>query len=245
MHEFVLLLLKKHFATLGQIRTVKGISASEHTDGYIWLRGAMGKDQPDSLFRKLPLSHTFRLGANEGLFPQKNLTPVGKLPDLDWKPIADFVPIALPKSALPAVTQAQVPLQLVRSEATKPSAALLLNWIDWAGWMETAPMARFESLHYAASENGEVLVIGAPLPPLPGQEYWAEDLVFLPLGFDLELPAMRLLLKPRCNADEQAILLFYEDGSFQKIEKTKFIPATRGGIRRSSRSINRSQSPPI
>lgn len=239
MQEFVLLLLKKHVVALGQLRRVQGIRVSEHSDGHIWLRGAMGKDQPEVIFRQLPLSQTFRLGANGEMYPPDGLTPVGKLPALDWKPIADFVPVALPKSALPATTLAQVPLQIVLSKQVKPGVALLLPWSDWAHWIETAPDIRCENLHYAVSENGEVLVVGGPLPPLPGQEYWAEETVFLPLGFDLELPAMRLLLKNKYNAGEQAILLFYEDGSFQKIEKEQFKPATRASVRRTASMINK------
>ena len=124
-------------------------------------------------------------------------------------------------------------LQLLPSTEYHPGVALKVKLADWQVYAETAPEIRLSALRFALSAAGDVLVMGEPLPPLPGIEYWLRDSILLPAAYDLEWPLVAGLFNQRENSKGSYFLLFEKDGNWQKIEKRCFVPASRAGIRQS------------
>ena len=218
-----------HLAT---VRCWPGMSAAE-TESEVWLRCPMLHADMDQALRALPAMYSYRQGAQGLLFPLGGSTPVAKLPELDWLPMKQFIPVELPGSALPAQLTQQYTLQLLPSSEYHSGAALKVKLADWQVYAETAPEIRLSPLHFALSATGDVLVMGEPLPPLPGVEYWLRDSILLPGAYDLEWPLVADLFNHRENSKGSYFLLFEKDGNWQKIEKRCFVPASRAGIRRS------------
>ena len=144
------------------------------------------------------------------------------------------IPVELPGSALPAQLTQQYVLKLLHSVEYHPGAALKVKLADWQAYAETAPEIRLAALRFALSAAGDVLVMGEPLPPLPGVEYWLRDSILLPAAYDLEWPLVAQLFNQRENSKGGYFFLFEKEGNWQKIEKRCFVPATRAGIRRSN-----------
>ncbi|WP_373550305.1 hypothetical protein [Haliscomenobacter sp.] len=230
MENWVLVFKKSDLPHLAAVRCWPGLYAAE-TETEVWLRCPLLHADLDQPLRALPAMHTYRQDAQGLLFPLSGSTPVSKLPALDWLPMQQFIPIELPGSALPAQLTQQYALRLLPSMEYHSGAALKLKLDDWQTYADTAPEIRLSALRFALSAAGDVLVMGEPLPPLPGEEYWLRESILLPAAYDLEWPLLAQLFNQQENSKGMHFLLFEKDGNWQKIEKQCFVPATRAGIR--------------
>lgn len=232
MENWVLVFKKSDLPHLAVVRCRPGLCAAE-TETEVWLRCPMLHADLDQALRALPALHTYRQDSQGLLFPLGGSTPVAKLPALDWVPMKQFIPVELPGAALPAQLTQHYALQLFPSAAYHPGAALKIKLTDWQTYADTAPEIRLAALSFALSAAGDVLVMGEPLPPLPGEEYWLRDSILLPAAYDLEWPLLAQLFNQQENSNGANFLLFEKNGGWQKIEKRCFVPASRAGIRQS------------
>ena len=232
MENWVLTFKKSDLPHLAAVRCWPGMSAAE-TETEVWLRCPMQHADLDQALRALPAMYSYRQDAQGLLFPMGGSTPVSKLPELDWLPMKQFILVELPGAALPAQLTQDYALQLLPSSEYHSGAALKVKLADWQAYAETAPEIRLAALHFALSATGDVLVMGEPLPPLPGVEYWLRGSILLTAAYDLEWPLLADLFNQRENSKGSYFMLFEKDGSWQKIEKRCFVPASRAGIRQS------------
>jgi hypothetical protein len=230
MKELILVLTAKDREALGTVRCLPGLRVAE-AQGALWLRGIDTDATPDLRLRQLPAVQTYLLDEEEYLFPPGGFTPVGALPDLCWTPLATFIRPELPTSALPGKGVGRCPVKLVPSGRAEAGGALVTDLLVWQQYAATAPEVRLQGLRFAASENDQVLVLGTPLPPVPGKEYWLTHNLLLPAGFDFELPLAAGLLAAKLNPRNDAVLRFGPDGSWEKIPKEALVSASRSAAR--------------
>ncbi len=224
--EKILVLENKYGDTLGGLRGIPGLKAAADGD-LIWLRGIAVGGTPDKRVASLPVLHRYTADPEERLFPDQQKTPTGKLPKLDWEPIKAFVPIELPVSAMPGKLFLPVTIRLSSSTVVQEVFALLTDLKSWKAYAQTASGTRLQSLRFAVSGKGEVLVIGRPLPQLPGQTFWPRDQMLLPSGYDLDPPVLGAL----AEAPKETLMLFELDGNWQAIPIAHFQPARRSAVR--------------
>jgi hypothetical protein len=167
----------------------------------------------------------------DNLFPVGGLTPVGKLKNLQWIPVREFIQLELPTSAMPGKIGQKYPVHVVPSGTIKEGQALITSLLVWKEYAATSPEIRLKRLRFAVSEANEVLIMGTPLPAIPGKEYWMQENMLLPGGFDFELPWIASLVAGKLNPQNEAVILFNEDSSWEKIAKEAFVPATRSAVR--------------
>jgi hypothetical protein len=196
----------------------------------IWLRTAFTTPDPDIRLLKLPLQKTLLLDEDDNLFVTGSLTPIDKLPELSWQPIQSFVTVEVPVSLPLATTKEKVNIELEPCSKEQHGVALLTSLFAWKVYAETALQTRLKPLRFAVSENENVLIIGAPLPPLPGSEYWLNENLLLPGGYNFKIPVLAKLMSQKLHTDNDIILLDTK-GSWQRIPAMYFIPATRSAIR--------------
>ncbi|AEE53803.1 hypothetical protein [Haliscomenobacter hydrossis] len=229
MKNWVFIFKKSDLSALGSVRCWPNMQAAE-TETEIWLRCPVLHSDLDEALRRLPAMYTYRENKDGLLFPVEGLSPIASLPTLEWINMREFIPVELPTAALPGQMDQTYTLKLVPSSTYHPGAALRTNLSDWQQYAETAPAIRLDQLRFALAANGEVLVMGQPLPSVPGEEYWLREQLLLPSGYDLELPITATLMAMRENV-AGAKFLFEKNGDWQKIEHNNFVPATRLGIR--------------
>jgi len=231
MKELIIILAARDREALGAVRCLPGLRVAE-AEGQLWLRGIQTDVTPDLRLRQLPAVQTYLLDEAGYLFPAGGLTPVGKLNEMHWTPLAAYIRPELPTSALPGKAEVgQYPVRLVPSGRAEAGGALVTDLAVWRQYAATAPEVRLQGLRFAASENDQVLVLGAPLPPVPGKEYWLTHNLLLPAGFDFELPLAAGLLAAKLNPRNDAVLRFGADGSWEKIPKEALVPASRSAAR--------------
>lgn len=230
MNERILVLSKKDRLSLGQLRSIPNLRAA--TDGeLIWLRGIPAYGTIDLIIKQIPAQRSYTLDEDNYLFPLNALTPTGKLKKLDWQNITSFLPIELPVAALPAQTDLQYPISLVKAKQTVEGTALLSDLEILKKYAEQAPAIRLQQMRFAVSEYDKVLMIGTPLLPIPGKEYWRRGNILLPSGYDFEFPLFADLIQSKLAPEKELFLLFDEKGDWEKIPFIDFKQGTRSAIR--------------
>lgn len=217
-------------AALGTVRDQPGLLVAADA-GQLWLRGLPATGPLPLALRQLPALATYTADAAGRLFPGGRPTPTGRLPLLAWQPVLAFVPLELPTAALPGQPPAPVPVRLVPSAQPRPGAALLTPLAAWQAYAETAPAVRLTGLRFAVSSRGQALLLGTPLPPLPGQELWLADGLLLPAGFEFELPIAAPLVAGQLTNGGESLVLFDSEGQYEVIAAAHLHPATRAAAR--------------
>jgi hypothetical protein len=101
----------------------------------------------------------------------------------------------------------------------------------WKKYAETAPASRLDHLQFAVSEHNNVLIIGNPLPAIPGKQYWIKDEILLPAGYDFEIKFVSAFIRDRNNGEGETYTLFDPDGNWKQISRSLLVPAKRSAVR--------------
>ncbi len=118
--------------------------------------------------------------------------PCARLPlDAEWVGLRSWINVELPALLPSAAAVNKLRLRLVRDGAEIPPDAILLGLDAWAHWAESAPAVRLRLLRFAAATAlaldglgpAQVLVLGQPLPPLPGARLISKAGVLIPVGW--------------------------------------------------------------
>jgi hypothetical protein len=229
MKEMIIVLSIADMSALGSIRTWPGLRVAIAGDE-IWVRDIHPDTTPLQL-HKLPAKRTFLADMQERLFLPGKHTPHDTLKKMSWEPIASFIKVELPVSAMPATPGSRYTLRL--SPATLPAEpfAVRTTLVHWKAYADTAPLIRLQRLSFAMCETGEVLIIGSPLPPIPGSVFTLQGNVLLPAGYDFDPPAIGQFISSVTGTESDTLVLFHTDGQWEKIAGTCFVRASRSAIR--------------
>jgi len=226
--EIVITIALKDRKLLGNIRTFPGLSVRD-VDDIIYVRGIT--DNPSIRIKKLPTLNTYTLSKSGELFPIGKSTPVAVLKDLEWIPLQEYIEVAPPVSALPGATDRKYSMALVPSDSERIGTAILTTLDNWKNYAESAPDIRLEKLSFAVSEHKKVVIMGTPLPALPGKEFWASERFLIPCGFDFEFPLLKELFQKKITQTNSGRILLSTDGHIEIIPDYNFVKATRSAIR--------------
>jgi hypothetical protein len=230
MSGYIYQLQEKDKAALGAVRCISGLVAAADADT-IWLRDDSGNAEPPAALKQLPVVNTFYTDEQDHLIPAGSLTPTGKLKQLEWLPLTIFIPVKAPVAAMPGVLDQPAVIQLKYSGQQRKGRALLTSLTNWKQYAEFAPAARLELLRFAVEENGDVFITGDLLPPLPGNEYWETNDIFIPAGYDFDNDLLPVFIKGRLNANRSQVLVFDTDSNWQAIDKKFFVKGKRSAVR--------------
>ncbi len=132
----------------------------------------------------------------------------------------------LPTSSLPR----PVAWSLVRDGRVRETSALACGLDELGRWADMAPTARLVALR-AAMAGDWVLLLGRPLPPIPGAARFWGGRILVPLGLrvDPELPEPALRGALGAGDDESLVLLTHEGA--ETVPLRAFRTLTRAGVR--------------
>lgn len=234
--ELILVLPAARHAALATVRDQPGLQCALAPDGRLWLRGL--PVAPPLPVQQLPAEARYHLDAAGRLFPVGRATPIGELPsELAWQPMRTFAPLTLPVAALPGQLPAPAPAALVPLPKARPGAAILTTLAAWQQYADTAPAIRLQALLFAVAGPRRVLVLGTPLPPVPGLELWQHGRLLLPAGLGFGSELLMELVTRRLRPDAE-YLLFGPDGGWERVPETHLVPATRSAVRLTAAALH-------
>jgi hypothetical protein len=188
------------------LRRIPGISSRLLGDGF-WLRGSSCDAQLANLLTQLPATDRYLVDPQGLATRQGCLLPTMRIPDAGWTALSTAFALSLDIPALPGAAPERHPLRLIRSHHERAVTALVCAWDAWAQWSDEAPAHRLKPLRFTRSGD-QSLVLGDPLPPLPGQYHHLHGAVILPAGHDLDPLADPAMLREifRLSAGDYALV---------------------------------------
>ena len=219
---------------LGDLRRISGLWLLETTDA-LWLRSEHQALLEAAEIRRLPADARYLVTDAEKLIPLGQRVPVASLPgaDADWFPLSEIVLPDLGGSALPPEGVPTVPLQVVRTKKMFPCCGLQTSLAEWQRYGESASAYRLAALRFAVCDDQRVLILGQPLPPIPGTELTGENGLLVPACWWFDQPLAAEVLPTALKLGKGSVALFDLDGHWEFIRRDAFVPASRSAIRQS------------
>jgi hypothetical protein len=233
---WVICIARGDASALATLRLTNGIEIAEATSD-IWLRGQRADETLDAKLAALPGRERYELLPGNQLRLQGHRVPSARLPNLQWRPLGDWLRIELPVAALPANEPTPIPLRLVRSADERTPELLLTSLAEFTRFSAQAAQIRLGRLQFAASADGRVLVRGTPLPPLPGQRFVLSNGVAVPAGFAWQPAVSAEVLARRFGVSGDGLVLWNDDGTITRFHVEQFVSATRSAVRATGQAV--------
>ena len=227
-------------ASIGRLRHVPGIvvlpieSASQNA---VWIKGETLDDRVSRTLRSIPDAERFLVTANNSLTSWGETVPRETLPDGAWIPISEWLTLQLPAAGFATPVSQRVPLKLVRSDSPVEANLLKVAWKFWRDYAISAPQIRLNQWSFAVSDQGDALIRGRPVAPLPGIRYVEQSGIAIPAGWRLEPPIAVASLHRAMSLEPGTIAMISEAGTMDGILESAFVSATRSAVRLTDNSL--------
>lgn len=221
---------------IGPLRFLPGAEACAIGE-MIWLRGTELSDADELRVRQLPGAERFQVNDAQELIPPGMLLPVGRLPAGPWLKLREFIEPELPPPRIVGATVQSISLSLVRDRQQREVAAILTSFGRWREYSLTAPQARLSPLKFAASSDGNVLIVGAPLPPIGGAYFTEEDGIYVAAGWHWSPAVSALVVRLVLRLQKDDLALWHSAGHWELIRRSDFVAARRGAVRATGEAL--------
>jgi hypothetical protein len=218
-------------AWLGRWRATSGLEACE-SGGFVWVRGPHSAD-----WDRLPALARYTADTSGRLTPLGRRTPTARLPGGPWLPLAEFLRVRPPASALPALGAAPIAWTLVPSGEFRAPDLLLAPFDDFLRWGLSAPAVRLRPLRFAVSDDRRACISGRPLPALRGEGWSVQDGVALPAGWSLPPGFTSRLVVSTLKLQSGDIALIHPDATAEHLPAEAFIETTRSALRATAANL--------
>lgn len=227
------------------LRAVRGVEALVVEDR-LWLRGELVFADDSQLRQLIPGEQPFLVGPDGQLTRYGDLVPSAWLPDGPWQPLCSCLELQLPVirneiSGRPVAAR----LTLVRDGAEVPATLLRTTLEVWAEFVESAPQWRLDDLAFVVDDQGNTIIRGTPLPPLPGAQWIERGGIATPAGWSWHPRVAPDVLVQHFDltAGDLALLvpttqLLAEDGDVEPVlsvvRADDWVRVTRSAVRRAA-----------
>lgn len=215
-----------------RLRLVPGVEACED-GGAVWLRGPAAGEDLDRELRSLPGAERFDAGPVGVLRRPGGRVPCGSAPAAGWVPAPAWAVPATPDPVPAAIVTQCVNPRVAPSGRERPADVLRCPLDLFARWASDAPEPRLRPLAFAASA-AEAVVVGLPLPPLPGARFYRLGSIAVPCGFDLLPEVGQVAWRDALRLADGDLALFATDASWERVPAAGFVRASRGAARASA-----------
>ncbi len=236
--DLVLVLLEKDKYYLSDIRLYSNVQVATNNN-LVWVKGIISDQENDTQIKKIPFKNIYTIDKDSNLFNLGSLTPIDKLKVLDWITIDKFINLEFPSSLMAGRVKETHHVKLIKSDKVQTGNAMITDFEIWNNYAQNASEIRLNKLIFAVSKSNQVIIIGQPLPPIQGLEYWLNNDLLIPAGYDFEIPILANLIFEKLNIKNSSYILFDTNNQWQKIFKENFVNASRSAIRLTSQSVSK------
>jgi len=211
--------------------------AVSHEGGCLWVRVDQWNAVTEAALKGLPCVGQYTRN------DRGQLTPIGgQLAELPaprgpFTALKDAYAPMRPYPALTGETPAIVGAALERSSKERPVAAVACPLVELEAYAGRTLTARLQQLTFAAASDGTALVVGAPPPSLPGQGYWRDHGVLIPLGWAFPMACYAELLTVRLRLQANDVARWTLENDCEIIAGHLFQPLSRSAIRRTLEAL--------
>jgi len=234
--EYLLSIPSIHIKAIYKLRkwTHLKIAKDETT---IWIRGFTQHEIESESVLKIPfIKRYFLKGAQ--LVPYGRALPEMVEPNLLWSNIQRGLKIHLPKENFNFFGLEQnYKIKLVPSNENKAIDATIVDLISLKKYIETAPKIRLKNLKWTIIEHKSALIIGSPLLPIRGQDYYQLSSFLIPAGWKLEHENFSKVFKEALGESAEYWYMINENSEISKLSKIAFNSLSKGSFIKSIQSV--------
>jgi hypothetical protein len=208
----------------------------------LWIKGPSLGSPFEEKLRLVPAIERWETAADGQLTAVGSRVPSARLPEGTWLPLEEWFRLSPQPAAFAGRMGAKAKLRLERGEPPKTLGvdtapqAILAGVESWGRYADRASSVRLEPLVFALNNGGVALVVGRPLPALPGRRCFVAGRVFVPCGFHWRPAVETETLREALGLAKDESALLDPDGSYQRIRDDQFVAATRSAVRLSLRN---------
>ncbi len=190
---------------------------------YVWVKG-FNYLQINSLEVKSMPSKTLYYTKAGKLYLQGSLLPDRNVPSLVWTRIDRALPVELPRLNHNFFElEEQISTKLIPSEKEMKAVAILTTMDALRAYVESAPAVRLKPLQWTIVNGDWALIFGTPLLPIQGQTYWQHGNMFIPTGYDFDLPILRNSIDKLLNPNQDLWIVWNRDSTWFDLQKTDVV----------------------
>jgi hypothetical protein len=227
MH-FYLRLDPADLPALGRWRQESGWQAC-HVAGELWVRGPLAARRAE--VAQLPCLEHY-LGDEHGLLvPEGKRLPTRTAPRGIWLSLTEFLAVERP-AAVPSFKPVPPIAWALQSSATERApTALITDLATLESWLEHTLALRLAPLCFALADDGSVLLLGTPLPALPGQTYYPAGPLLVPAGWEIPSHVWPAWVAQGLGLAVGDWALLSTNRPPEKISAAGMVPLTRANLR--------------
>ena len=218
----------------GQSR--RGTDATEPTanatNGLLWLRGLTADDVESPDILSLPGAQRYYL-RDAQLYPVGKQLPARVAPTLLWTDLVRGLKVELPAENFNYFgVRGEHAIELVASSTPVAVTATVIDLKTLGAYLHDAPRVRLAPLRWTVlTEADAALIVGTPLLPLPGRDYYQRGRFLLPAGYDFRYPALVNVYAAALEDGHAYWFLLDVDGGITKVSKADFNELNKGSFR--------------
>ncbi len=228
---------------LSQLWSVTGIEIALNETG-LWVRVEEGEHLSEfDILKMLPGAERFEVFQGNLLRAIGDTVPSRRLNVPQWYSVREMASLVLPP-ALPIRSKPEEQLNLADlqlrwavTEAVEEAAAIICDWSSWHHYAVRAPLARLQHLRFAANPHGTALVIGRPVPPIPGTRLLENSRILLPSPYTWAPKVPASSIREKLGVDQDAWVLWIERDTLQTIPDCQLLGASRTSIRATQEAL--------
>ena len=196
----------------------------------IWVRGFTAEEITRARVLALPGARRYYSRGGR-LIPYGRRLPERNEPSLLWTPIQRALPVRLPAENHNyfGLRQSHA-VTLMPDDSPRPAEASIVDLRALEHYVAAAPRLRLERLLWTVLDPTRVLVLGTPLLPIPGEDYYAHECFLVPVGHRLRYDNLVRTYARGLNADGKYRYLLNERDELFKIDRSAFTPLSKGSL---------------
>ncbi len=203
----------------------------------------------ERIFSMLIGNEIFEIDSVDRLIPRGKKVPTEKLsPEMTWLPIGEWLRLWLPQvvktDTLPSLSP--IPLRWGISEQLLAPGAILCSLEDWSGFVLRNFQQRWKSLRFACNASSQIqlagkrlntLVVGSPVPNIPGIRLSCIDQILIPIPHCWIPGVPSEAVRRSLSLQSTEWLLWFSESSLEVIADDELIATTRVSVRATVESM--------
>lgn len=199
-------------------------------DGLIWLRGFSQADVDSVSVLSIPMLKRYYL-VEARLYPIGKSLPIMVAPSLLWTDLRRGLKVRLPEENFNYFGVARTHgIALVPSEIQRAVTATIVDLATLGKYLHDAPRVRVASLRWTVLEGKRALIMGTPLLPIQGQDYYRQACFLIPAGWKLQYECMADVYQEALGDSHEYWYILNEYSDLSKLRKANFNYLSKGSF---------------
>lgn len=234
---YYLVIHKNDYHLLSAIRHWSTIKLAYDNDE-IWIKDFDYAQINSTEIKSIP-QKTIYYSKEGKLYLINSLLPEKNVPSLLWTAINRAISVTLPKYNFNYFgIQEKIEISLIPSSQEVDATVSLVSLKNIHEYLKTAPQIRLTNKTWVLINSQFALIMGTPLLPISGNDYWEFNEFLIPAGYQFNFPILSKELANTIIDSDNSIILWSTENEYQLIPQSNFRPLSLSSFRNTLKENN-------